>query len=623
MHLVRARWVIVAALMALLLGSLPLTAARAATPCADVTIPTGGITVNPTIPIVGQPATINITVQNLGTCAAQAFVVQWKESTNSPTGPSTDVSGLGIGQTTVVHLVYSFPQTGNYLSIAQVNSDNTLPETNYANDLQILAITVQAATVDLTISSFTVTPVNPVAGTTSAPPLSTEVVGRVARASITIQNLGNNAAGAFRVDWQPGPAMAITLSTQVNSLGAGKSTTVTFDYTYGMAGTYSSTATVNSTHTVVETNDSNDSQSLQVLVEPALPDLVLGTVTFSPSPPIAGSPTIVTITIKNTGHAAAGPFQVDFASGLLMPKISRQVNGLAEGATSMVAFAYTYPFSFVYNSTATVDSTNRVMEIHEDNNSRMIQVPVGKATVDLTITNLTITCRSQGSDVAPPGTPPPGSGCPVQGEPATVSITIKNLGNTAAGSFVVSWDPNTFYIIVPSNATLTQQVNGLGAGQSMVVTFTYTYPNFGFYRTLAQVDAFNTVVETNEANNFMILNVTASPEPINLVVTGFTLSPTSPKQFGQTTATITVLNNSNFPTAAFAVQWKLHNTDGFGPLASVTGLLPHQSQTVTLTGTYFVKGPVLTQAIADPFNSIIETTKADNVFSRSITVVAP
>ncbi len=593
------RWLLALGLVLQTLG-IALPAAALPDACSDLQI--SGITFSPTNPIEGQDATISITVKNAGTCTVvEPFVVQWKLDVFSPTGPSQQVpGGLAAGATATVNLTYAFPHAGNFETVVQVDTTNAVNETNEVNNLQIAPVSVLAATVDLVITDFTVSPASPVPGTYPNP-----VTGRVSHVSIAIHNQGNSAAGAFQVDWKP-DLFGTTLSKQVNSLGANGSTTVEFDYTYGWPSTYNSIASVDSTNRVNETNEFNNITTKQVTVDAQLPDLLITNVSFNPTPPIAGSVSTATITIANMGHASAGPFEVKWVPGLFIPPLAQQVNSLAEGATTTVSFDYTFPFSWSYSSVFTVDGTNIVWEMKEDNNTYNMQVPVGAATIDLTITSMWVSPAS-----------------PTQGSPATFYATVKNNGNTPAGNFVVSLNPDTFGLIVPGPSTLTQQVSSLGAGQQTLVSFPFTYTKYGDFRVMATVDAFNNILETNEANNDFIIYPTVQPAPIDLQVTSFTINPSSPTRASTATASITVKNAGPWTADAFAVQWKLKDTDVFGPIVWVNGLFPGQSQTVTIDGVYYEAGTFTSAAVVDAFNSVPEPCAGcedNNTKTLSVTV---
>ncbi|HEX3540141.1 MAG TPA: CARDB domain-containing protein [Acidimicrobiales bacterium] len=574
-------------------SSLAPGAAKAAVVCVDLAIT--GFSVSPTQPVAGEPANIAITVTNQGTCDAQGFVVQFMQSQFGGAGPSGAVPGLAAGDTTTVDLTYTFPKAGNFLTVAQADPGNKIPETNKKNNLQILSVTVVPATVDLTISNFSLNPDEP-------------VQGRVTTASITVTNLGNSAAGAFRVEWDPRPFVT-PLSVQLNGLGAGASQTVTLNYTYltpGPTPSYdvSTKAIVDPTNTVKETNENNNTASMTIQVFPPLPDLTVLGVTTSPNP-VAGVPVTVSIDVGNVGVAPAGPFLVQWKPGPFIAPLTVQVNKLAASSSTVVNLSYTYARSGTYNSTVTVDPTNQVKELFENNNTAAFQVALSVPFIDLVALGLTSN---------------PGS--PTQGVPATITVTVQNQGNIAAGPFLVAWNPDTTGLIVPSAQTLSSQVNGLAAGATTTVTFSFSYPKFGDFRTLAQVDPLNAVKENNKTNNDVLLPLTVQPGDVDIDITSFSVNPNPALWLKSASATITVTNDGTYPAGNFAIQWKMASGDSGGPAAFLPGLLPGDSATVTLKGTYFSPGVFTTEAVVDPFNQLTEPVAdgVDNISSFSITV---
>jgi subtilase family serine protease len=571
-------------------------ASAQATPCADLQVT--GIDVTPDEPVQGQPANIAITVTNSGTCAAGGFVVQFKTDLFAATGPSRSVASLAAGASTTLNLSFNFPQAGNFQSVVQVDTGNAVPETNEVNNLEIKAITVLPPGVNLVVSDFTLAP-NPV------------VQGRVATASITVTNTGNVPAGAFRVEWTPF-FLAAPLSRQVNGLDAGASATVTFDFTFPFAGTVDGTATVDSTGTVAETDEFDNTRTLRTVVEPPLPNLAFDrggetdAIVVHPAP--AGSVSSIDIRIINDGNEPSGAFVVRWQPWLLGAPLTQQVNGLAVGESTTVSFDYTFPFAGSFDGTVTLDSTNAVPEVDETDNSAATRFAVPAATVDLTVSSLTIAPAS-----------------PTQGAPATASVTVTNLGNSPSGRFVVDWNPDAFGTIVPSPQTLSEETGPLGPGESRTIDFVFTYPQAGNFRSIAHADSFNTVAETNEANNDRILNVTVQPAPIDLVFTGpITFSPAQPVRGVDATASLTVRNDGPIATGPFAVQFKSQDADFFPQTQFVNGLNPGETRTLTFTVNYFVAGTFTATATLDVFNQVNEAApggEANNVLKQSVTVV--
>lgn len=560
-------------------------------------------TINPEEPVEGLNATINITVKNQGTLPAGGFVVQWKSDQFAPTGPSQHVAGLGPGQSTTVSFDYAFPRPGNFTTMATVDSSNTVQESNERNNLEILSTTVQKAEIDLVITIFKVEPAPGVP--VSDPPLP--VQGRLTLVTIIVKNQGNFPAGDFVVEWKP-TQLAPDLSKQVNGLDPGKSEIVTFLYTYPLAGKFTTTATVDSTHKVRETNELNNRRSKLVTVEPQRPDLVITMLTINPAKPVRGSTARVTAVVKNRGNTPAGRFVVEWKPKPLAPGLAKQVNFLGVGKSKILTFDYTYTSVGTFISVAEVDSTNRVLELDEDNNSKILPVTVQIDTRDLVITDMSI-------DPDPPR----------QGSIATVSITIKNQGNSPSGPFVLEWNPDTLGLITPSPSTLSSQIDNLDGGQSRRVDFHYTYPKAGNFRTVAKVDAFNSVRETNEDNNLRILNVTVEESAPDLVITDLTINPAQPTQGALAHVSITVRNQGNAPAGPFVVEW---NPDALGLItpspatlsAQVNGLGANQSTTVEFDYIYPKSGNFRTIARVDAFNSVQESNEANNLSILNVIV---
>lgn len=93
------------------------------------------------------------------------------------------------------------------------------------------------------------------------------------------------------------------------------------------------------------------------------------------------------------------------------------------------------------------------------------------------------------------------------GQPFTLQVSVRNLGNVAAGSFSVS------VVLQPGNITLTTGSTGLGAGQSAIVTLSGTLQGTGSSTSTITVDATNVVAESNENNNTFPLTY-SSDHPI-------------------------------------------------------------------------------------------------------------
>ena len=555
--------VAVAGVVSLMVSSTP---ALAVLKCADLTLTDSDIVYTPASPIQNQEADIAVTVHNQGSCAATGFVVQWKSSPFSPTGPSQNVAGLAAGSSTVLHFTYAFPTAGNFQTQVKLDTGNGVPETIESNNVAIKAITVQGGSYDLAITSITFNP---------DPAVSTVPM----TATVHVVNNGNTAAPAFRVSWKPGPLFAPLQSQQINSLAAGASTDVVFNYTYPRDGSFDTTATVD------PPTGPSSTFTKTLVVDPPLPDLIVDSVVVDPVSPVAGAPMQLHVTVKNVGHAAAGDFQVKWKPTPLTSALVLGVVGpLNVGASTVVDFDYTFPSGGTFTGKVTADSGFRVREVDETNNTADVTVMVDEDVVDLAITDFHYTPAN-----------------PVQGQAITFSVTIENQGNTAANNFEVSVNPDAFQISTPSLSTLTSSVTTLAAGDSTTIDFPFQYPKVGNFRAVAEADSFHDIKEPNEANNKVIQDLVVSDGDVDLTITHFELntddcalavgygdacSPMLYFKGSAVTATIDVTNNGTYPSGSFAVQLLLDDTASFGPTATVPGVLPGDTVTVTIQTSY-------------------------------------
>jgi subtilase family serine protease len=573
-------------------------ASAAAPPCADLYVE--NIVVSPTNPVQGMPANISITVHNGGTCSAGGFVTQFRTSLGSPTGPSESISSLAPDESKTLNLPFVFTKAGNYEAVVEVDTGNAVPETNEANNLEIIPITVLPPGINLVLDRFSVAPVAP-------DPTNSVVEGRAAIATIEVTNTGNVPAGPFVVQWTP-YAFAKPLTQSVSGLEPGETTVVTMEFTFPFAGKVHGTALVNSTNSVVETNKLDNSATLETEVQPPLPNLRVAPEGLRVNPAPAGSTSTIEVEVENDGNNPAGDFVVTWKPGPLIPAQSQQVNGLQVGERKTISFSNVYKVAGKYEGKVTLDSTNVIKEVTKADNTAPTVLNVPAATVDLTITEMSIhPTRGINGDFA--------AATVTQGVPQTLTLTVKNLGNSPSGSFVTSWNPSAFSIIVPGNQTLTQETGPLGPGESRQLTFSFTYPQPGNFRSVADVDAFNNVKETNEANNERILNVTVVPAKIALVFVGpIVISPTTIVALEtKATATVTIRNNGPLATGSFVVQLTPQQ-EGFPQMQFVNGLNVGEERTLVFKNLlYFKSGKYTVTAIIDPFNQVVKTKTPDEL----------
>jgi hypothetical protein len=119
--------------------------------------------------------------------------------------------------------------------------------------------------------------------------------------------------------------------------------------------------------------------SATVSVSPAVPDLIVESIRFVPSPPVQDRDNMVRIGIRNIGTGAAGPFSWEWQPGSAVPLGGHVGGGLAAGHVIGVSTTW-HPASWYGNlpTVARVDVGNAVAESNEGNNERQVNIQVVK-----------------------------------------------------------------------------------------------------------------------------------------------------------------------------------------------------------------------------------------------------
>jgi subtilase family serine protease len=516
---------------------------------------------------------------------------------NSLTVVSGSIASLGAGASTTLTLAYSFPKAGSFDTEVQLNPKREVPETNYANDIALKAITVVQATVKYVITHFSVASVDPT---------DAVVEGRPAVATISVENAGNVAAGAFEVQWTPFTFATAVTHDVAAGLAPGQTETVELSFTYTFHGTATGTAAV------VASGGSMPlaSMTLETVIEPPLPNLRIARV-LAPSDNFATLPSTQKVEIENDGNAAAAHFIVQWSPGTGQTLQSQQVNGLGEGAKEILTFTYVYPKPGTYEGLITLDPTKLIKELFTTEKTAKTLLVIPEGFVDLTVTSLSVE-----------GDPPPGPA--VQERPTLATIKVKNLGNIPSPSFVTELNPDSLGISGSGTHSVTEETGPLAPGGERTITFVFTYAKPGNFRAVAEVNPGHTVKESNYANNSTFTEVFVEQLPVELnFSTPIEVSSVNFSAYGgvlfpgeEATASFTVKNSGPIATGAFDVQFQ-SAAGAVKQTRAIPGLNPGESQVETFSVTYSKPGSYTMTAILDPnkqvdkvisgFNPIEET----------------
>ncbi|MEU5904944.1 CARDB domain-containing protein [Micromonospora sp. NPDC047467] len=210
------------------------------------------------------------------------------------------------------------------------------------------------------------------------------------------------------------------------------------------------------------------------------PDLVISSLTWSPTSPSEVSPVTLSAVVQNVGSAAAGATTVNFSlAGTVVG--SATVGALGAGASTTVSFnAGTRPMGS-YAVAAVVDPANTIVEQNNGNNSFTAPSPL-------------VVAQAPGPDlqVLSIASNPPN---PAVGASVTFTVSVRNRGTTATGATTVTR-------LVVGGTTLNTTTASIAAGATVTVAVTGSWTATSGGATItATADATNAVTETNETNN--------------------------------------------------------------------------------------------------------------------------
>ncbi len=451
------------------------------------------VSVLTTAPVSGGTLSVSDTTTNSGQGVAA----------NSTTGFYWSTDGKTLGTLLATRLVstlaaaassgpvattFTLPTnvSGTYYMIACADYNDSILETNYANNCTASA-PMQVAGADLIESSVSV-------ATTTAP-----VSGGSLSVSDTATNQGLGIAATSQTGFYlstDGKTLGTLLATRiVGTLAAAASngpvtTTITLPRSIG--GTYYMIACANYSDSMMETNYTNNckaSAAFQVIGT----DLIESSFSVLTTAPGSGGKLSVSDTVTNQGSGTASTSTTGFywsTDGKTLGTFlaTRVVGSLAAGASNgPVTTTITLPTNLngTYYMIACANYNDSLLETNYANNCTA-SAPIQVAGADLIESSFSVTTTA-----------------PVSGGKISVSDTAANQGLGIAGTsttgFYFSTDGKTLGTFLATRVAST-----LAAGaNSGPVTTTITLPTNlnGTYYIIACADYNDSVVETSYANN--------------------------------------------------------------------------------------------------------------------------
>jgi len=550
------------------------------------------IKISPSSPTVGSNVTITATTQNQGSTAWKSIEVRYyldgswcaSDSITFPFfgGNFNDESTSAAAcqpKTSGNHTIKVWADaSGKYNEASE--SNNTRSETYYWKP---------QPKPDLVVTGISLSPSSPAVGS--------------GKLTATIKNQGAASTGCKNIDIN----MYINGSKcdsgiVICGLGAGSSTSEdTTKCNPSSSGTYKIKYTVDVNSEVSESNENNNSYEKSFTWY--YPDLVVSSVSSSPSSPYVDEKASFTATLKNQGKVTSSGFSIAYyLDGKQCDTDS--VGSLSAGKStteSTSASACQASSSGNHTLKVTADYNSNIKEQSEGNNSTSKTIKwKPKKLPDLVVSSITASV-----------------GTPKVGDSVKFTATLKNQGS--AGTGVVSI-PVDFYL--DGNKCATESLSlGLGEGSSNneSTSASACQPKTAGKHTIKVViDGGGKVKESNENNNEKSFSHTW--HQADLIVTNISISPGQPKA-GEGKITATIKNQGQVSTGCVNIDIDMYLDGSKCDSGIVICGLGAGSSTTEETTSCNAKtaGAHTVKFVVDTQGDVAESNESNNTLSKQFT----
>lgn len=610
-------------------------------PAPDLVV--DSITVSPTAPTAGIQTTVSTVIRNQGTVNSTFSSMRGtidvgsdNVSGNDPPLANMQVIALTPNATATKTWTWTTVEGTHNVTVCADPNNQVANESDENNNCKTVSLVVgPTATADLIIESATISPIEPLTGSTATVSVVVRNQG-IANATgsylgykLDIGNDGLVGAGEFST-YSTRPTLAIPSNTATTvswSLGS-KAT--------GKAGTNRLDLCTDQNNTITESNENNNCTSFTYTVTPALPDLTVSIIDILGSPTQAGNTkvtgsviTILGTVLKNvpsstvtTAHAMRLRLDID-NNGTW--DITRQTDITGPFETSVSTYGL---FKNMWTATAgthlveiCADVNNIVSEVNEDNNCNTKTFTINAGQPDLVVEGLLVDPLNitAGATIGLYGTVKHSLGGPAGAFQNRLRIDIDNNG---------TWD------ITPDLVN----TSSLSFGQTTTLSWSNAWTaTAGLHKFEICVDINNAIVEYSESNcktmKFAVGNSGSQSVP-NLIIQNLQIYPTNPTVGQAIRVTATIKNTGAGNAGSFANRFNFdegsNGTWDFiypPPFPAVSFLGSTESVYAIWDGSSdlawnwrAVSGTHRLRSCVDENNTVSETDEADNCFDLYFTV---
>jgi subtilase family serine protease len=336
-------------------------------------------------------------------------------------------------------------------------------------------------------------------------------------------------------------------------------------------------------------------------------------ITFSNPNPRIGETIAVTATIYNEGPAIANNIVVQFydgdpsAGGVLIGETT--IPSITPFGSYQVSISWTIPTASSRKVFVKIDPLNSIDELDESDNMAFRNL-TSSTLPDLTLGSTDIQFNPE---------------TPRIGDPMTISVTVRNQGESQAENFMVyvyAGDPDQDGIKI---AEATYNYLPGGGSDSFRIGWAIVQ---GVDRITVKLDPLSQVPESNENNNLayrLLKSVSPPLEGIDLVAIpkSLSFSPGLPQEGNPVTITAQVHNNGTLEASNIGIDFfdrdpsnnvqKIHST-------VIPYLGSGQKQSISFQH-LFTNGVHTIYMEIDPQNQISEGNETNNTLSANLTVI--
>jgi subtilase family serine protease len=539
------------------------------------------ITHTPRYPTTNDFVTFTVTILNQGNQQAGACILDVTLTGPKTTNYTINAPILASGASWSTQFTQKLNPKGTYTVTATVDFSNVVTESDETNNVRFIEVTcITPNKEDLVVEVLTWVPLNPIETDTITITAGVKNIGPAVAAASTLQlEVGTETSPPTYAIPALDPGATHEIQRQVVLT----------------PGTYQITATADVNDVINESSETNNVtiENITVAAIPK-PDLIVSSLTHSPSNPSITDPITITAIVQNTGNADSTTSTLSievtddttpttYSIPILTPTQTFQVQRLLSPMS--VASCHV---------TATADADNDNWESDENNNTTMDSFSITGP--DLVVSSL---------NHLPVG--------PTNIDTITITAIVENTGDAAATTSTLEIDvagSPVNYTVPSLNPAETHQV------QRQIILGTP-----GSYLVTATADIDDDVTESNEGNN-------ETPDTINvieaadLIISTLTHAPSNPTITDTITITVVVRNRGGITAGASTLEIDT-NGEATPPTYAIPSLAPSQTQQIQRQVSFSSQGLYPVAATADINSDVTESNEGNNTAEDSITVTAP